>query len=104
MLIFLEITKPMIKQFLYYCFAVLLFCNCKPETESSATQVAISVSYPDDLNVSELDGRLLLILADSDEKEPRFQVTYNLNAQPVFGKNVDGLAPNQNVVFIESSI
>ena len=102
MLIFLEITKLMTKQFLYYCFAVLLFCNCKPETESSVTQVAISVSYRDDLNVSELDGRLLLILADSDEKEPRFQVTYNLNAQPVFGKNVDGLEPNQNVVFTES--
>lgn len=90
------------RPFLFFIFAVLLLCNCEPKKQNTTSEVAISVSYSEDLNISELDGRLLLILADSNEKEPRFQVTYNLNAQPIFGKNVDKLVPNQSVVFTES--
>jgi hypothetical protein len=62
-------------------------------------EINISVTYSDSLHLDNLDGRLLLILADSEETEPRFQVAYDLKAQPIFGKNVDALKPNENVVF-----
>ena len=86
-----------------YSFLLSIFIvACQSESSEVSSKINISVSYSDSLNVDNLDGRLLLILADSNEEEPRLQVTYNLKAQPIFGKNVDGLKPNQNVAFTES--
>lgn len=72
---------------------------CQSKSSDISSKVNISVSYSDGLNLENLDGRLLLILADNNNEEPRFQVSYNVNAQPIFGKNIDQLKPNENVVF-----
>ncbi|TYA59681.1 alpha/beta hydrolase-fold protein [Formosa maritima] len=76
--------------------------SCQPKSSDQASKINISVSYSDSLNLDHLDGRILLVFADNNKDEPRFQITYNLKAQPVFGKNVDGLKPNDQVVFNES--
>ncbi len=41
------------------------------------------------------------MLADNPEQEPRFQVSAGLDAQPVFGMNVEGLKPGEARVFDE---
>lgn len=43
----------------------------------------------------------MLMLADNPEQEPRFQVSAGLDAQPVFGMNVEGLKPGDAGVFDE---
>ena len=87
-------------KFLSLSLCVLVF-NCDTTTKKT-NSIAVSVSFSDDANDQPLDGRILLVFADNDKSEPRFQVSEGLNAQPVFGMNVDGLAPNKQVVFDES--
>ena len=91
-----------LKHFFYFLAAFTLLFNCNSNRVESKKQDGISISYSSDLDINELDGRLILILAENDESEPRFQVTYNLNAQPVFGKNVERMKPNENIVFTNS--
>ena len=52
-----------------------------------------SVTLPDSLSKKQVDGRLLLILANNDKPEPRFQVSSGPNAQLIFGVNIDGWQP-----------
>ncbi len=40
-----------------------------------------------------LDGRLLLLLADNDRSEPRFQISDAAGTQMVFGADVEGWQP-----------
>ena len=60
----------------------------------------VAVSYPKELGPGPFDGRMLLVLADNDSREPRFQVSSrNPDAQPVFGIDVEGLSPGEEAVF-----
>jgi hypothetical protein len=61
-------------------------------------QTSITVSFAPQLSAAPLDGRVLLILANNDKDEPRNQVSDGLNAQPVFGQNVEGWKGGQTVV------
>lgn len=85
-------------KFLSLSLCFLAF-NCNTSTSNKPS---VSVSYSSDTNAEALDGRLLLVFADNNDREPRFQVSEGLNAQPVFGMNVEGFAPNEKVVFDES--
>tara|TARA_R110002012_G_scaffold51138_1_gene132188 strand:- start:73456 stop:75195 length:1740 start_codon:yes stop_codon:yes gene_type:complete len=78
--------------------SVFIFA-CQSKSSDISSKINISVSYSDSFSVDNLDGRLLLIFADDNKEEPRFQVTYNVKAQPVFGKNIDQLKPNEKVIF-----
>lgn len=62
----------------------------------SATKIETSftISFPESVSEKPLDGRLLLMLSDNNEKEPRFQINSGLNTQLIFGINVDGMKPN----------
>ncbi|WP_345163842.1 alpha/beta hydrolase-fold protein [Algibacter aquimarinus] len=75
----------------------VLSCN----SESKNNNIAINVSFPDSISNENIDGRLLLILADNNKTEPRFQVSEGLNAQSIFGINVEGLNANTNATFTE---
>ena len=85
--------KHIVLLFLMGCF---LSCNSNPQSSESSE---ILVSYSADVGEPSYDGRILLILADNNDSEPRFQVSEGLNAQPIFGINIDGLVPHSNVVF-----
>lgn len=75
---------------------VLLLClGCTPG-DSQSTATKITVSFSEAAASKPLDGRLLLMLADSDKEEPRFQIGSGLNAQPIFGMDVEGLAPGES--------
>jgi hypothetical protein len=79
-----------------FCLPFILTCNSDPTTNSD---VVISVSYKDGIGLDNYDGRIILVLADNNDREPRFQVSEGRNAQPVFGLNIDNLQPNEQVVF-----
>lgn len=50
-----------------------------------------------------VSGRLLLVLANSAEPEPRFQVRPGVNAVQVFGINVENIAPGSTVTLDQSA-
>ncbi|PYT26929.1 MAG: hypothetical protein DMG58_21450, partial [Acidobacteria bacterium] len=65
--------------------------------------VRFEISFPVSLRRSPLDGRVLLLLAKKDDKEPRFQIGEGVDTQQIFGADVDGLSPSQAAVIDESS-
>jgi hypothetical protein len=55
------------------------------------------VSIADRLGAEPLDGRVLLMLSTSDEKEPRFLISEGVKSQQVFGVDAEGLGPGKTV-------
>jgi hypothetical protein len=58
------------------------------------TPVQFRVTVPKARRSAPVDGRLLVILSRDDSREPRMQITQNINTQQIFGVTVDGLAPD----------
>ena len=79
-------------------FLAFTVVSCKMDATSKADTV-FKVSISETLSDPPGDGRLLLLLSDNDEQEPRFQITPGLNAQPIFGQNVTEMAPGEQKVF-----
>ncbi|MDN5201325.1 alpha/beta hydrolase-fold protein [Fulvivirgaceae bacterium BMA10] len=80
---------------LFLC--VLFAClNCQNNQTSALT---FSITFEADKSETPLDGRLLLIIAKHDEKEPRFQISSGPNAQQIFGIDVEGWESGQVAIF-----
>jgi len=54
-------------------------------------KLKFGVSFSGDQCGEPLDGRVLLMISDDGGKEPRFQITKNLDSQLVFGVDVVSL-------------
>ncbi len=63
----------------------------------------IGVSFSSERSAAALDGRMLLMLAADDSKEPRFQISDGAKTQQIFGIDVDGLMPGDDAV-IDGSV
>ena len=68
---------------------------CQPSNPS----VSIEISFTDAVSANALDGRLLLLISNNNESEPRFQVNDGPNTQIVSGQNVEGMGPGKSVKF-----
>jgi hypothetical protein len=86
--------------------AILLFLlvltACQAPTETSQPSASFDLSFAAEASDESLDGRLLLILSKDDQEEPRFQVRPGVNAVQMFGMNVEGMDPGENIVLDES--
>ncbi len=76
-----------------------VFQSCKEELQVANS---VHISFTSDVSEAPKDGRLLLMLSNDDEKEPRFQINDGLNGQLVFGMNVDDMAPGAKITFDDS--
>lgn len=72
----------------------LISCGEIPQPKS----VSFLVSFSGEANSEAQDGRIILILAHNEDREPRFQTTATVNAPEVLGLNVDGLKPGQSAI------
>jgi hypothetical protein len=66
-----------------------------------ASNLRFAISFPETASTAPrdgLDGRVLLLVSTDNSKEPRFQITEDLNTQQVFGIDVDGLKPGQEAI------
>jgi hypothetical protein len=61
-------------------------------------RLRFAISYPSTRNNNPIDGRMLLLVSKDNAKEPRFQITEDLNTQQVFGVDVAGLKPGQEAI------
>lgn len=57
-----------------------------------------AISFPEASSKEPLDGRMLLLVSTDDAREPRFQISEDLNTQQVFGIDVEGLKPGQEAI------
>lgn len=67
----------------------------KPTAKTPQVSVSFGISFPATLESEAQDGRILLFIADNNDREPRFQVNDNPNSQMVFGLDVEGLKPGE---------
>jgi hypothetical protein len=79
---------------------LVLNFGCQQNKANSAR--SFSVAFSKKVSASAKDGRLLLMLSNDDDNEPRFQINDGLNGQIVFGVNVDNLEPGQTITVDET--
>jgi hypothetical protein len=87
-------------------FAIVNFLACTSEISSEDNDYmwpVFTISLPDSLSDSPLDGRLYLMISSDDSAEPRFQITDAPNTQQLFGMNVEGWQAGSSVIFDTSS-
>ena len=73
-----------------------LLAGCAAEEASAPLQFRIS--FDETVSAEPLDGRLILVLAASEQPEPRLQVSAGIEAPQIFGIDIDGLAPGTEAV------
>ena len=81
----------------YALTAALLLAACQ-----GGDRIAVEVTFAQERSAEPLDGRLILILSQAAEGEPRLQVTDGPGAQPVFGIDVEGWVPGSPATFTDS--
>jgi hypothetical protein len=69
--------------------------GCAPEWPHGPV---FTVSFDAEVLDEAVDGRVLLMLAKSDEEEPRFQVRSGVRAIPIYGVDVEGLEPGEEAL------
>lgn len=73
-----------------------LLIGCQTKQEKKGPE--FSITFTKELSDQAQDGRLLLMLADNDKSEPRNQIGTGLNAQLVFGVDVEGMKPGDVII------
>ena len=98
-----------------FLLAVLLFAVAatyaaseKSGSTGKSTKSAglrFEISFSQEMSPATLDGHALLLISNNDEKEPRFQISYDVpESQQVFGVDVDGLAAGTPAVVDASTL
>jgi hypothetical protein len=85
------------------CIILLFFAAVAHAASSKPTPKPASqrfeISFPKELSAASLDGHILLLLSNNDEKEPRFQISFmTAESQQAFGVDVDALVPGTPAV------
>jgi len=87
----------------WYMISLLgLTAACTPAVDERPPGASFEISFTAAASADAQDGRLILILTRDNESEPRFQVRPGVDAVQIFGMNVDGMAPGQEVLLDES--
>jgi len=82
-------------------FAILLPALLFPGTadmKNEPSNLRFAISFPVSSTKESLDGRMLLLISTDNAKEPRLQISEDLNTQQVFGVDVDGLKPGEETI------
>src|SRR5262245_15628670 len=75
-----------------------------PAQPASAQPLRFDVSISDRFGKDPVDGRVLLLLSTTDEKEPRFLIGEGVKSQQVFGVDADGLLPGTAATIDHSTL
>lgn len=90
-------TKFMI---LYLCFSfcVFTFLTGCANTSGSQSELQFSLSFSGERSAEALDGRMLLLIANNNDAEPRFQISDGPDSQLVYGIDINDLQPGEAAV------
>jgi hypothetical protein len=93
------VIRKLSRIILLLCAAAANAATAKPATQR------FEISFPKEMSATPLDGHVLLLLSDNDEKEPRFQISFmTAESQQAFGLDVDALAPGALAVIDPSTL
>lgn len=76
--------------------------QCAPPAESDGG-LKFAISFTQEMSDQVQDGRLMLMLANNDKSEPRFQINYSVNTQLGFAVDVEGMMPGQEIIIDNSA-
>src|ERR1700731_1482755 len=80
-----------------WCASLSQAATAKPAAKPVPQR--FEISFPKEMSATPLDGHVLLVISNNDDKEPRFQISFMTpDSQQVFGVDVDGLAPGTAAV------
>jgi len=82
-------------------FLAIVVLNCTSPRNQGNNK--FTISFTQEMSDQPLDGRLLLLLANNDKSEPRFQISDGLKTQLVFGIDVDAWAPGNKITVDNSA-
>ena len=98
------INKSFFGIILLFFFAVAAQATTAKAAPKPASQ-RFEISFPKEVSVAPLDGHILLLISNNDEKEPRFQISFKTaDSQQIFGVDVDALAPDAAAVIDASTL
>ena len=90
--------------FFFFFFAVAAQATPAKAAPKAASQ-RFEISFPKQVSAAALDGHILLLISNNDEKEPRFQISFKAaDSQQIFGIDVDALAPDAPAVMDASTL
>ncbi len=72
--------------------------GCAGSDIADNVRLTFAVSFPEEMSAEPLDGRVILVLSDNDDREPRFQISNGRETQQVFGVDADALAPGEEAI------
>ncbi len=78
-------------------YLAAFFVGCQPVSKKSS--LTFHVHFSSSLTAEAQDGRLLLLISNNNENEPRFQLSDGLDTQLGYGVDVDNLSPGEPVLF-----
>ncbi|WP_198675216.1 SAM domain-containing protein [Pleomorphovibrio marinus] len=82
---------------------ILSIGSCNQAQYGDISPLQFQVTYPAEFGEEGFDGRLLLLISNNDEKEPRFQINDNNHTQLVFGLDVENWKPEE-VLVVDGSV
>lgn len=91
-------TKVRLNSILAILLVSLLYPQIAELKSEQKAGLQFAVSFPETSNKEPLDGRVLLLVSTDSAREPRFQISEDLNTQQVFGIDVEGLKPGQEAI------
>ena len=78
--------------------ACILFCLAGISHGADAG-ITVYISFPRTLYQKAIDGRMLLLISNNNQQEPRFQIASGPETQIAFGMNVEKLKPGEHAEF-----
>jgi hypothetical protein len=85
-------------------FASASFAAAKKPAPKAAP-LRFEISFPKEVSSAPLDGHIMLLLSNNNDKEPRFQISFDTpESQQEFGVDVDGLIPGAPAVVDASTL
>ncbi len=73
----------------------LALASAETKKPAQPAGLRFEISFPKEMSETPVDGHIVLMISNNNEKEPRFQLTYDATvSQQAFGVDVDGLAPD----------
>ncbi len=86
-----------------FCLILCFSLSCQQGSGGDKTNLRFGISFSPELCSETLDGRILLMISSKEEGEPRFQLSDGPDTELIFGIDIEGLKPGEQV-YLDKSV